>query len=110
MAQAGRKHNRSVWSLAREWRQTHLKMQYELSLIDEDDDGIDLVADIGQSALQEIEARIVSAPMTTLAEAQVTINIAVGLLHDNVERSERLLRAVHRGLNRVRDANGRAEA
>ena len=120
MTQVERKHSRprklprSVTSLCREWRQTHLKAAFDVSMLDEtDDDGVALLGDIAEATKLELERDIAAGEFVTLDDAQSVLSIALALLRDNpsaIDRAEPMMRAVHRGMNLIRNVIERRAA
>ena len=105
----------TIWSRCREWNQTKLRRDFELSMLDEDDDeGTARIIDLADATMDDIEAALIeqARTMTSVDDAQALLGIALAIFRedgfDPDGRVQALIKAVRYGLNGVRNACNRA--
>ena len=103
--------DRTAYSICREWRQVHLKMQYEQSMLDEhDEDGTARIVDLADATKYELERALRDASITTADDIGSLLGVALRLLEEDcdAERAASLIRlakdAVYRGDAGMREA------
>jgi hypothetical protein len=104
---------RTAHSICREWRQAHLKAEFEISMLDEDDDeGTARIADLADSTKHELENNLGEASITTGDDVAAVLGVALCILdaHDDGERAGHLIRLARKAAYRLGEATLRKVA
>jgi hypothetical protein len=104
---------RTAHSICREWRQVHLKAQYEMSMLDErDEEGVDRVVSVAEATKVELESDLADASMTTGDDVASVLGIALCLLEENTDhdRASDLIRLARKAAYGLGDATLRSAA
>jgi hypothetical protein len=100
---------RSAYSICREWRQVHLKAEYETSLLDEDDDkGTNRIMAVADATKRELEDELEEDSISTADDLGAVLGVALRLLEEGADdRATQVMRLARKAAFHVGDAAAR---
>jgi hypothetical protein len=86
---------RSAHSICREWRQAHLKAEFEISMLEEtDDEGTARITDVADATKRELEDEIDETSISTGDDLAAVLGVAACILEDGIDTDDRAARLI----------------